>query len=200
MKKDYQDRRKYLRIPLPNVVHLSLKESRGIIVLAELYVEKNEVLRVELDRISTPPVLKMKMLVGDEVFERTISLVNEKVISYKIPMLREPSTDISLPMVNMIHLSVGNWEPLPAMLVDISSGGARIMSQFPLFKHDEVLLKIPLPDEEDIELKGKVIWSRQMKLMKEYHFGVEYMVGIKFVEASKVIQGYIRRHMGMNVQ
>jgi hypothetical protein len=196
MSDHFKDRREFLRIPMASVVQLSLEEKNlGPLTMVELDVEDSKVLDVKLDRDSSPPQLTLDLMVDGEKISRRISLKEGSFVSMRVPLLEDPSADLNMPMVSMIHLDTGKKDSLPAMLVDVSAGGARIMCQFPLFHDDEVVLKVPLPGEEAIELTGRVVWSRQMKLMMEYNFGVEYMVGIRFNEPSSAVKSYIKRHM-----
>jgi c-di-GMP-binding flagellar brake protein YcgR len=101
---------------------------------------------------------------------------------------------VRIPMVSVIEVRLGDGNPLAAMLVDLSAGGARIMCQFPLNIGEEVVLKIPLFEERLLELAGDVVWSKEMEAMKEYNFGVEYMGGVAFKQASEEIREFARRH------
>lgn len=197
MKEEFKDRREFLRIPLPNVVQVTI-EDRGQdrLTLTELDIGEDKVLKVELDRSSDDPSIRFELSLKDEKIIKNLPLGSGNSLLLRVPLIMEQERDISMPIINMIRLDVGKKDALPAMLVDISAGGARIMSQFPLLRGDELALGIPLPGEDTIEKRGRVVWVRQMQLMREYNFGVEYMVGIKFESPSKVIEDYIHRHMG----
>lgn len=104
---------------------------------------------------------------------------------------------VRIPMVSVIQIRLGGGQSaLAAMLVDLSAGGARIMCQFPLNIGEEVTLKIPLMEEKVLELKGDVVWSKEMEAMKEYNFGVEYMGGVSFKQVSQEIDEFVKRHTG----
>lgn len=102
-----------------------------------------------------------------------------------------------IPMVCVIQARTSEaGEAEPCMLVDVSAGGARILSQFPISAGDEMILTIPLSEEEIIDVSGCIMWIREMGLMKEYHFGVEYMAGVKFFEINEMIKKHIQIFMG----
>ena len=102
-----------------------------------------------------------------------------------------------IPMVCVIQARTGEAvETDPCMLVDVSAGGARILSQFPIAAGDEIVLTVPLSEEEIIDVPGSVMWIREMGLMKEYHFGVEYMAGVKFFETNETIKKHIQIFLG----
>jgi c-di-GMP-binding flagellar brake protein YcgR len=102
-----------------------------------------------------------------------------------------------IPMVSVIQIRLGaNGDPMPSMLVDLSAGGARIMSQFLITVGDELYLRIPLSEDNFIEIVGDVVWTKEMELMKEYNFGIEYMGGIQFREISDDIRHFIKKHLG----
>ena len=196
MNEQFKDRRKFLRIPMASLVQLGLEgEDLGRLSLFELDIESDNVLTVELDRDSSPPRIEFSLKTGKEECVRQISLDPGSYISLRVPLLEEPEEEVNMPMVSMIKLSTDNVNSLAAMLVDISSGGARIMSQFPLIRNNQVSMKIPLPGDDAVDVSGKIIWVRQMKLMREFNFGIEYMVGIEFDEPSREIKEYIHRHM-----
>ncbi len=101
-----------------------------------------------------------------------------------------------IPMVSVIGIRLGDGNPMGAMLVDLSAGGARIMCQFPLNIGEEVTLRIPLFEEKVVDAAGDVVWSKEMEAMKEYNFGVEYMGGIQFKQVNQEIKDFVRRHTG----
>ncbi len=192
----FKDRRRFLRIPMASVVQLGLEgEDLGRMTLFELEVEGKNILSVELDRDTSPPRIEFAFNVGVENSLNRVDLDPGSNISLRVPLLEEPDDEVNMPMVSMIRVSTDNINALAAMLVDISAGGARIMCQFPLLRNHQVTLKIPLAGEGAVEVTGKIIWVRQMKLMREFNFGVEYMVGIKFDEPCCEIRDYISRHM-----
>jgi c-di-GMP-binding flagellar brake protein YcgR len=98
---------------------------------------------------------------------------------------------IRIPMVNVIKIRLNGTDPLPALLVDLSVGGARVMCQFPLAVSDEVGLTIPLFGEKSVDIYGEIVWIKETEMMKDYNFGVEYMAGIQFNESSKDIQEFV---------
>ncbi len=110
---------------------------------------------------------------------------------------RERRRHTRIPMVCVIQARIGeSAESDPCMLVDVSAGGARILSQFPISAGDEIILTIPLSEDEIIDVPGCIMWTREMGLMKEYHFGVEYMAGVKFFEINEMIKKHIQIFMG----
>lgn len=102
---------------------------------------------------------------------------------------------VRIPMVSVVQLRVGGGSLVPGLLVDLSGGGARIMSQFPLSIGEEIFLRIPLFEEKTIEVVGDVVWSKELEAMKEYNFGVEYMGGVQFKQSNQEISGFIQRHV-----
>jgi c-di-GMP-binding flagellar brake protein YcgR len=98
---------------------------------------------------------------------------------------------IRIPMVNVIKVRLNDSEPLPALLVDLSAGGSRIMCQFPLITGDEVGLTIPLFGEKSVDVQGDVVWTKETEMMRDYNFGVEYMAGIQFREIDKNIHEFV---------
>lgn len=196
MSDEFKDRRQFLRIPMASVVQLGLDgHNLGKLTLLELDIEEKNVLTVELDRDVSPPGIEFSLKYGNDEIKKTIAIDPGNFVSLRVPLLEEPEKDVHMPMVSMIRLTTARMDSLAAMLVDISAGGARIMCQFPLLKHDDITLKIPLPGDEAVEVTGRIVWARQMKLMKEYNFGVEYMVGIQFHDHSQKIREYIHKHM-----
>ena len=110
---------------------------------------------------------------------------------------RERRRHARIPMVCVIQARTGETaEADPCMLVDVSAGGARILSQFSVTAGDDIILTIPLSEEEIIDVSGCIMWTREMGLMKEYHFGVEYMAGVKFFETNEMIKKHIQIFMG----
>lgn len=110
---------------------------------------------------------------------------------------KERRRHVRIPMVCVIQARTDDSaEAVPCMLVDISAGGARILSQFPITAGDDITLTVPLSEDEIVDVPGSVMWTREMGLMKEYHFGVEYMAGVKFFEISEPIKKHIQIFMG----
>jgi c-di-GMP-binding flagellar brake protein YcgR len=102
---------------------------------------------------------------------------------------------IRIPMVSVVQIRIGGRSLVPGLLVDLSAGGARVMSQFPISIGEEIFLRIPLFEEKTIEVIGEVVWSKELEAMKEYNFGVEYMGGIQFKQANQEIGSFIQRHV-----
>jgi len=82
------------------------------------------------------------------------------------------------------------------MMVDLSAGGARILSQFPISVGDEIFMSIPLLEDIVEEIWSDVVWIREMELMKEFNFGVEYMAGVKFRQVNEKIRDFIKSFVG----
>lgn len=92
-----------------------------------------------------------------------------------------------IPMVSFIRVKVEDESFRPAMLVDLSPGGARVLSQFEIPRESSVKLEFSLASGENIEVEGEVAWARRMDLMREHNFGIEHMSGIKFNEINDTI-------------
>ncbi|MCD4783750.1 MAG: PilZ domain-containing protein [Candidatus Eremiobacteraeota bacterium] len=105
---------------------------------------------------------------------------------------------VRIPMINIIRVrSDQDSDFYPCMLVDLSARGARILSQFRITIGDEMELLIPLsPGEEIQSVKGKIVWTQEMDLMKEYNFGVEYMGGVEFDCVNEKIREFIENFVG----
>jgi c-di-GMP-binding flagellar brake protein YcgR len=100
---------------------------------------------------------------------------------------------VRIPMVCVIQIAVAGEEDMQhCMLVDLSAGGARILSQYPISVGDSLNMVIPLSETEFIDTKGDLVWVKEMELMKEYRFGVEYMGGVQFLEPSERILEHIK--------
>ncbi|MCE1246451.1 MAG: PilZ domain-containing protein [Firmicutes bacterium] len=100
---------------------------------------------------------------------------------------------VRIPMVCVIQIGIeGEGEMQHCMLVDLSAGGARILSQFPIGVGDTLELIIPLSETDSVYTKGNLVWVKEMELMKEYRFGVEYMAGVQFGEPNQQIAEHIK--------
>ncbi|MFP4497262.1 MAG: PilZ domain-containing protein [Vulcanimicrobiota bacterium] len=99
-----------------------------------------------------------------------------------------------IPLVSVVKLRFDQEQPEPALLVDISAGGAKIMSQRPLSVGEEVEMSLSLYENKTIFVDGKIVWTRDMDLMKEYKFGVEYMGGIQFNKENREIDDYVKKY------
>jgi len=109
--------------------------------------------------------------------------------------IKERRRHVRIPMVNVIRIRIDENEDFyPCMLVDLSARGARILSQFRITIGDELDLLIPLSIGEEIQnVKGKIVWTQEMDLMKEYNFGVEYMAGVEFEYVNEKIRDFIEK-------
>lgn len=192
-----QDRRKYFRIPMVNLIYVSQKINDIVpFTILELSADGANIAKIELSRETTTENLQLCIYTEESKVCTHVPLNLKGQISLKFPLIEEPKSEMHVPMVRMIRMQLGSAEPLPTMLVDLSASGARIMSQCPLLANEKIILRIPLFDEEMVEISGNVIWTRKMELMKEYNFGVEYMLGIKFSEPSDKIKEFILKHTG----
>ena len=109
---------------------------------------------------------------------------------------KERRQHVRIPMVSVIQARHGDsGEMSPCMLVDVSASGVRLLSHFPLYTGDRLSLFIPLEEGEIVEAAGEIMWTKEMDLMKEYHFGVEYMAGMKFDKVNETIKKHIELFM-----
>lgn len=98
-----------------------------------------------------------------------------------------------IPMVSIVHIwTESSGQSLPCMLVDLSAGGARVLSQNKLTTGETVKIDITVNENKVIEIIGLIVWVKEMDLMKEYNFGVEYMGGIQFTSADEEINKYVK--------
>lgn len=112
--------------------------------------------------------------------------------------IKERRRHVRIPMVNVMRVRLDEDSDFyPCMLVDLSARGARILSQFRITIGDEMELLIPLSTEEEVQnIKGKIVWTQEMDLMKEYNFGVEYMGGVEFNYVNENIRDFIEKFIG----
>lgn len=101
-----------------------------------------------------------------------------------------------IPIVTLIQTrQKGADESCPVMLVDLSAGGARILSQFPIDAGDRLELTIPLYEMGTVTCPGKVVWALEMNQMKSFKFGVEYMAGVQFEQESTQISRFVESYI-----
>ncbi len=105
---------------------------------------------------------------------------------------------LRIPMVNIIRAKLDDGSIQPVVLVDLSSGGAKILTNFPIHMGMRINLTIPLMGEEVIEKKGKVVWVKEMEFMRQYKFGIECMAGIEFDSVSEEIKKFIDQFFKKN--
>lgn len=102
---------------------------------------------------------------------------------------------VRIPMICVVQAIIEDSDSaVPVMLVDLSAGGARILSQFPLSVGNTIDMIIPLAEEVSVGVKGDVVWVKEMEMMKEYRFGVEYMAGIQFHVVNEKIGEFIKSY------
>lgn len=103
---------------------------------------------------------------------------------------------VRIPMVSVVKAYLKTGQTHPVMIVDLSAGGARILTQFRIQKGMPISLTIPLFDENTIRTSGKVVWAKETDILKKHNFGIEFMGGIEFDQVNDKIQKFIQRFTG----
>lgn len=82
-------------------------------------------------------------------------------------------------------------EPIQVLVVDISAGGARIMSQFPISVGEVFTLFMELDDISLDNTQCEIVWTRNLELMESSNFGTEYMGGVKFDRINEELDDFV---------
>ena len=79
-------------------------------------------------------------------------------------------------------------QPSSALIVDISLGGARLVTsrEFPV--NSSVTVAIEVEDKKVIHLKGRIVWSNHVEALKKFQHGIEFVHAIEFKEYSQQIK------------
>ena len=87
-------------------------------------------------------------------------------------------------------------QPSSALIVDISLGGARLVTsrEFPV--NSSVTVAIEVEDKKVIHLKGRIVWSNHVEALKKFQHGIEFVHAIEFKEYSQQIKETLESIIG----
>ncbi len=95
----------------------------------------------------------------------------------------------------LIETKEGGAEKLSGLIVDISLGGARLISSRRLEEDQVVVLHIELEENNVISVPSRIVWSNHVDALKKFQHGVEFVHAVEFKdypdEVRSVLDTYI---------
>lgn len=87
-------------------------------------------------------------------------------------------------------------QPSSGLIVDISLGGARLVTsrEFPV--DSTVTVAIEVEEKKVIHLKGRIVWSNHVEALKKFQHGIEFVHAIEFKEYSQQIKETLEAIIG----
>lgn len=103
---------------------------------------------------------------------------------------------IRVPQLSIVHITrQGILESLPGLMVDIGFGGMRFLSQMPLIVGEKISVLLELEEGSKTRIEGKIVWKKQMEILRQYNFGIEYVHGLQFMELPDKIRALIEEYL-----
>ncbi len=158
-------------------------------------------------RVKGKPVWTRALNIPSEYYESGLMFQEihpedqEKIIEYakKQPPLKQDERRkfLRVPRLLLVTLTHDSGEKtLAGMILDISSGGARILTSKLLPQKTIIELKIELEEGEPLVVQGQVMWGNSVEALKKFQHGIEFVHGIKFQEqkekTKEIIEDYLK--------
>ncbi|MCL5774068.1 MAG: PilZ domain-containing protein [Firmicutes bacterium] len=103
---------------------------------------------------------------------------------------------LRIPAVSWVIINHQKYDEKPGLMVDISIGGLKLLTEKPIAAETEVLLRIQLESSKPVEIAGKIVWSRKLEadIFKKFNFSMVYLHGIAFHKHSAEIEVYLQEY------
>jgi c-di-GMP-binding flagellar brake protein YcgR len=158
-------------------------------------------------RVKGKPVWTRPLNIPNEYYESGLMFLEinaedqEKIVQYakKQPPLTsdEKRKYLRVPRLLLVSLTQDSEEKtLAGLIMDISLGGARILTSKLLPSKSVIDLKIELEEGESIIIQGLVMWGNAVEALKKFQHGIEFIHGVQFQtheeKTKKIIEDYIK--------
>ena len=107
---------------------------------------------------------------------------------------------LRVPRLLLVTISQGSEEEAKeraaGLIIDLSEGGARILTSKLFPEKTKVHMKIELEEGNPMEVEGSVMWGNHVEALRKFQHGVEFVHGVKFQaqqeKTKEVIQDYLK--------
>lgn len=104
------------------------------------------------------------------------------------------------PRVSRLFLSIIEFpgaeaEKSPGLILDISLGGARLLSGRQIPEETRIRLNVEMEGSDAIHLDGKVVWTNRVEALKKFQHGIEFLHAVQFGDYSSEIKRMLETYI-----
>ncbi|MDQ7825740.1 MAG: PilZ domain-containing protein [Candidatus Eremiobacteraeota bacterium] len=85
------------------------------------------------------------------------------------------------PMLSLAFLELdGKESVIPGIVVDVSLGGMKILTQMPVECDGDLAIVIEYEGKKRLSIPGRLMWQQKMEVLRQFSFGIEHINGVEF--------------------